>query len=351
MHPVRPSQRGFTLIELMVAVAVGLLLLAGLSSLFLGNNHAQMEIERANRQVENGRYAMQLLTSDVSNAGYYAEFDPVALAMPAAVPDPCSTVITDIGAAIALPVQGYDNANPINCLADVKANTDIVVARHANTCVTGAADCEPASEGGPFIQASQCNNSFELGSPNVARHYEVKASNSGFTLHKRDCDTTEDSGTPADLRRLRTHIYFIANNSLEGDGIPTLKRAEVISKNGQLSVVIVPLAEGIENMQVEYGIDTNNDGVADLHTPDVASANGCALPACAVTNWSNVVNLKMHLLARTHTPSMTHVDTKSYVLGLDDEGKQNVIAATRDKYKRHVFTSLIGLPNVTGRYD
>lgn len=351
MHPLRPGQRGFTLIELMVAVAVGLLLLAGLSSLFLGNNHAQMEIERANRQVENGRYAMQLLTGDVGNAGYYAEFDPVALAKPAAVPDPCSTVITDIGAAIALPVQGYDNANPVNCLADVKADTDIIVVRHANTCVAGAADCEPVSEGGPFIQASQCNNNFELGSPNVGKHYEVKAGNSGFSLHKRDCDTTEGSGTLADLRRLRTHIYFVANNSLAGDGIPTLKRAEVVSKNGLLSVVIVPLAEGIENMQAEYGIDTDNDGVADLHTPDVASANGCAAADCAVANWSNVVNLKLHLLARTLSPSMTHVDTKSYVLGLDGDGKQYVIPAARDKYKRHVFTSLIGLPNVTGRYD
>lgn len=349
MPPIISRQQGFTLIELMVAIAIGLLMLAGLSSLFLGNNQAQMDIERANRQVENGRYAMQLMTGDVRNAGFYAEFDPAILPAPAAPPNPCSTVIADIGSAIALPVQGYDDSNPIGCLSDVKANTDIVVVRHTHTCVVGAADCDPATEGGPFFQASLCNNTYELGSADLSRHYQVSAVATGFTLHRRDCDLTEGSGTPADLRRLVTHIYFIANNSLAGDGVPTLKRAEVVSKNGQVSVVIVPLAEGIENMQAEYGIDISNDGVADLYATDAATANGCGDNTCAVTNWSNVVALKLHLLSRTLSPSMTHVDTKSYVLGMGADGKPNVIPAAKDKYKRHVFTSLIGLPNVAGR--
>jgi len=65
--------------------------------------------------------------------------------------------------------------------------------------------------------------------------------------------------------------------------------------------------------------------------------------------WGNVVSVKLHLLARTLSPSLGHTDTKSYVLGSNSSGQQNVISATNDKYKRHVFTSLIGLPNVAGR--
>jgi type IV pilus assembly protein PilW len=335
---IQRRQRGFTLIELMVAVAIGLLLLAGLSTLFTSNNHAQMEIESANRQVENGRYAMQLMTGDVRNAGFYAEYDPIELTAPAALPDPCAIDIELIRDAIVLPVQGYDNANVLNCLADVKANTDVIVLRHTETCVVGAADCGDAAAGGPFFQASGCNNNFELGSNDKKMHYQVAANNSGFSLHKRNCEETKDSGTPADLRRLQTHIYFIANNSLAGDGIPTLKRAEVVSKGGALSIQIVPLAEGIENMQLEYGVDSSLDGVADSFTPNVA-----------VSDWSNVVSVKLHLLARTLNPSMTHTDSKSYVLGLDAQGQPNIIGATNDKFKRHVFTSLIGLPNVAGR--
>jgi type IV pilus assembly protein PilW len=331
-------KQGFTLVELMVTVAVGMLMLAGLSTLFSNNNAAQMEIERANRQVENGRYAMQLMTGDLRNAGYYSEYDPVELTAPTVLPNPCEVDLTLMRDAIAFAVQGYDNSNSLGCLSDVKANTDVVVVRHTHTCVVGAADCEDATAGGPFFQASQCANDYELGSNDLYMHFQISAVDSGFNLHKYDCTQVKDSGSPAAVRRLLTHIYFVANNSLAGDGIPTLKRAEVVSKGGIMSVQIVPLAEGIENMQVEYGLDSNNDGVADSFTTKVNDAA-----------WGNVVSVKLHLLARTLSPSMEHTDTKTYVLGSDENGQQNVIGATGDKYKRHVFTSLIGLPNVAGR--
>jgi type IV pilus assembly protein PilW len=353
MHPNR-RQSGFTLIELMVAITIGLLLLAGLSTLFTNNNAAQMEVERANRQVENGRYAMQLMTADLRSAGYYAEFDPEKLAMPAALTDPCSTNIADVRTGIALPVQGYDNTTSITCLTDRKDNTDVVVVRHTQTCVVDAADCEPASAGGPFFQASLCNNSSELGSNLVTNYYQINATNSGFTLHQRDCGVTANTGTPANLRRLLTHIYYIANNSVGSDGIPTLKRAEIVSNGGTLSVQIVPLVEGIENMQIEYGIATSNmasppvsSGVADKYTANVGQ--GCADTACVIANWSNVVSVKLNLLSRTLTPSLTYTDNKSYTLGLTADNQPNVIAAANDKYKRHVFSALIGLPNVAGR--
>ena len=338
MQIIRRREQGFTLVELMVAVAVGLLLLAGLSTLFTNNSNAQVEIERANRQVENGRYAMQLMTGDLRNAGYYSEYDPVELSVPTALPDPCSLDLTGMRDAIAFAVQGYDNSNSLGCLSDVKANTDVVVVRHTQTCVVGAADCEDDTAGGPFFQASQCSNDYELGSSDKTKHFQISAINSGFTLHKYNCTAVNNSGSVADVRRLLTHIYFVANNSVDSDGIPTLKRAEVVSKGGVMSVQIVPLAEGIENMQLEYGLDSNDDGVADSFSTKINDAE-----------WGNVVSVKLHLLARTLSPSMAHTDTKSYVLGSDENGQQYVISATGDKYKRHVFTSLIGLPNVAGR--
>ncbi|KQZ32487.1 PilW family protein [Duganella sp. Root1480D1] len=338
MHIHRHREQGFTAVELMVAVTIGLLMLAGLSTLFTNNSAAQMEIERANRQVENGRYAMQLMTGDLRNAGYYSEYDPIELAVPAVLPDPCATDLATIRGAIAFAVQGYDNSNSLGCLSDVKANTDVVVVRHTHTCVVGEADCEDATAGGPFFQASQCSNQYELGSNDQAMHFQLSEINTGFTLHKYNCTQVNNSGSAADVRRLLTHIYFIANNSLAGDGIPTLKRAEVISKGGVMSVQIVPLAEGIENMQIEYGLDGNNDGVADTFSPKITDPD-----------WGNVVSVKLHLLARTLSPSLGYTDTKTYVLGADDKGQPNVISATNDKYKRHVFTSLIGLPNVAGR--
>ena len=130
----------------MIAVAIGLLILAGMTTLFVSNSKAQTEIEKANRQVENGRYAVSLLAGDLRNAGYYGEFDPTELATPAPLPDPCALTIAALKDGLPLHVQGYDNAaaSVLSCLTDVKAGTDVLVLRHARTCVAGAANCDAA---------------------------------------------------------------------------------------------------------------------------------------------------------------------------------------------------------------
>lgn len=338
--PAFRRQRGFSLTELMIAVTLGLLIVAGMTTLFVNNNNAQAEIERANRQVENGRYAMDLLASDLRNAGFYSELDPNTLTAPATVPDPCQTAdLAAFKAAVKLHVQGYDNpaAGAVPCLPDMLGGRDVLVVRHAATCVVDAADCDPASAGGPFVQASLCNSVAELNSGDPNTYYNVGTTTAGMNLTQRDCTTR------AIVRKLQTHIYFIAANNEAGDGIPTLKRAEINSQGGALQVDIVPLAEGIERMQVDYGIDTNNDGMVDALATDPGSFNGCAAPACAVANWNNVMSVRLNLLARNTTPSPGYQDKKSYQLG------STAIAAANDAYKRHVFQAVVSLPNPVGR--
>ena len=101
----RRQQAGFSLVELMVALALGLLILVGLSTLFANTSVARGEIDKACRQIENGRFALQTLTDDIRHAGYYGAlaFPPAA---PAAMPDPCSTVTAAVQAAIGRPLQG-----------------------------------------------------------------------------------------------------------------------------------------------------------------------------------------------------------------------------------------------------
>ena len=108
---------GFSLVELLIAVAIGLALLAGLSGMFVKNTQAQAEIEKAHRQVENGRYAIDLLAVDLRNAGYLAEFNPTVLPAPAALPGPCATSLADLHAGLALAVQGVDGDDAgLDCL-------------------------------------------------------------------------------------------------------------------------------------------------------------------------------------------------------------------------------------------
>ncbi|HEU4851349.1 MAG TPA: PilW family protein [Telluria sp.] len=347
MHYRIGRQRGFTLAELMIAVALGLLIVAGMTTLFVNNNRAQAAVENASRQVENGRYAMQVLSSDLRNAGFYGEFDPTVLPFPAAIPDPCSTDMDAVKAALKLPLQGVDNALPtaLDCLSGLKSGTDILVVRHAGTCVIGAADCDTAADGGPFLQASLCNNVAELNSGDPNTFFGVAAQTSSLTLTRRDCSTV------AAIRRLQVHIYFIATYNETGDGMPTLKRAELVSADGVVSFNIVPLVEGIENLQLEYGLDTSvpTDGVANVFVTDPAIYNSCNAPACANTNWEMVQSARISLLARNTLPTAGYTNSRSYTLGSLTDGSRNIVAAANDNYKRHVFQALVSLPNAVGR--
>lgn len=331
MHPrtLLHRQAGFSLAELMVASAIGLIILAGMATLFVNNSRAQAEIEKANRQIENGRYAMQLLSTDLTNAGFYGEFDPTPLPDPDPLPDLCALRVSDLRATLPMAVQGADapEAAALTCLPDRKPDTDVLVVRRTQTCVAGTGNCAPTADGGVFLQASLCYNNQELGSSDPANHFDLATDVSLLTRHQRDCSDVPGSGTAAVVRRYLVNIYYIANNSEDGDGIPTLKRAELSGK-GELAWSVVPLVEGIDNLQVEYG----------------AAGVFSAAPA-SVAGWRQVTAVKLHLLARNLEPTRDYSDERSYTLG------DVTVEAPGDEFKRHVFQSQVMLRNPAGRME
>jgi prepilin-type N-terminal cleavage/methylation domain-containing protein len=91
---------GFTLIELMISVVIGLLILLALITLLVNVSRNNSEMSKTNQIIENGRFALQLLQADISHAGYWGgyvpQFDDLSLGttavpndVPTAVPNPC----------------------------------------------------------------------------------------------------------------------------------------------------------------------------------------------------------------------------------------------------------------------
>lgn len=341
----RTRCNGHTLVELMIAVAVGLLLLAGLTTVFVQNSRTRDEVERANQQMDNGRYATQMLTDDIRNAGYLAELNAALLPVPATKPDPCATDIASLSAGLRVAVQGYDNPSTAPaCLTDFRTGTDILVVRRASTCALGDSGCDVVVNGAPYFQASTCSSATELSATTPASYFGLSTDRTTLTLHAKDCSTL------APLHQYRTHIYFVANNDKAGDGIPTLKRAE-LSAGG---ISIVPLVEGIENMQIEYGIDAGIvAGSTATGTPGIYSANPDAYASCTaavcMSYWTNIDAIKINILARNVTRTPGYNNAKSYHLGLDSAGSDNVVGPFNDAYRRHAYVSTARLNNVAGR--
>ena len=104
----RRRQAGLSLVELMVSITLGLLILSGVLVVFVNTSAARNEVERTSRQIENGRYAAELLSEDIRLAGFYGELNvgsPATLALPA---DPCSLLPGDWAEWMPIHLQGYD---------------------------------------------------------------------------------------------------------------------------------------------------------------------------------------------------------------------------------------------------
>lgn len=351
-------QNGFTLVEMMISMTIGLVVLLVVTYVFTNTSQANREITQAQQQIESGRYALQLLTEDLRHAGYYGHLSMTPPAGP--LPDPCDTSSALVlHSALAYPVQGERAPDLLtapslagtSCAAslltpaNLKPGSDVLVVRRASAALATGTPVDAAA----YLQANVVTGTIYLGS-SAASIPATNAAGGANTIFKRD------GATPADTRRLIEHVYFVApcrkGSGARGvcqagdDRIPTLKRLDLGVAGGAPAMEITPLVDGIDHFKVEYGVDnaptTPNadtgrpgDGVPDTYTD-----------APVGTDWPNVVAVKIFLVARNIDPSPGFKDDKTYSVG-----SSLVTAAANDAYKRHQFQTEVRLANIAGRRE
>lgn len=379
MNRTPRSNSGFSLIELMIAMTIGLLLLGGLTMIFVNSSSASRELQKTAQQIENGRYAIDVISQDLRHAGFYGHLHSVgAITAPAAVPDPCESADTDVlRSAMWFPVQGYrgtihDTGPPssdtaaaglsaacaaILTAANLKKGSDVLVVRRADTNALLPADVP--EEDVFYLQASGTQAEIQVGrSVATAAIGTDKNAKGGISIISLSNLTATPPASP--IRKYKVHIYFVApcsdgkgaggacDGSAAEDTIPTLKRLE-LEKSG--SIKIVPLVEGIDYFKIEYGVDTaptaisavtgyKGDGTVDSFTE-------------APADWGTVVAAKVYLLARNVEATTGFTDIKTYKLG--SAAADNFIvpaaAGANARYKRHVYTAAVQLVNPAGRRE
>jgi type IV pilus assembly protein PilW len=158
----------------------------------------------------------------------------------------------------------------------------------------------------------------------------------------------KDGVTAAELRTYVEHIYFLSPCNIyaggattctsaadNGSPVPTLKRLEMTVVAGAATLTTVPLVDGIQNLQFDYGID--NTGVAGARGDGTPSA---PVAAPGVTGWPNVMAVQINLLARNADPSSGYVDGKTYNMGI-----AGTVGPFSDAYKRHVYSTNVRVIN------
>ena len=385
---LRFAQAGLSLIELMVAMTIGLLIFAGLATIFANSSTSQHELRRTSQQIENGRYAMDVLIQDLQLAGYFGEFRAVSTPTSA---NPCSTSDTELANGVTLPIQGYHAASltdaPVpnsTCntwlSGNLRAGSDMVIIRRAETRIIAIGASTSANtkyiQSGPTGYELQngggtttCTSKADGGTVSVTRRCQYPTTTDICGGAGQPCAT---GGSPAGyIRKYRTHIYFVSPCNVPSSGttcdsaadggkpVPTLKRLELAEVSGSLTFQVIALAEGVEFMKVAYGVDDTpgtvspdtgriGDGVPDRYVLDPS-----------LTDYSNAVTARIDLLVRNPEASPGYTDQKTYKLSVDPvaPGTAGVTITPADlgspaiHYRRHAYTAEVRLVNLAGRKE
>ncbi len=139
-----------------------------------------------------------------------------------------------------------------------------------------------------------------------------------------DCTVTVPQFS-SNVRQYQPQIFYVRPDSAEEDGIPTLVR-EALQGDDMTAEVLV---EGIEDMQVEWGVDGVDDDLApDYYTADPDSAE-----------LVDAATARIFLLVRSIRPETGYVNDKTYNLG------RKSVAARNDAFYRRVYSTTVQLRN------
>lgn len=307
-RPLSKSALGMTLVELMVAMTVGMLIVIGLSAAFVASSASRQDVERSADVIENGRYGMDVLAREISQAGFYGSLvSPTGVAnvlCPAGAP---AAVVTSWSGSLAVAVQGINNAEADPACLARKAGTDAIFVQRSSTCALGEAGCEAENNANAYLQVSECGTEY-----NVSPAVLDIGSSATFTLRGRTCN----AAIFAEKRRLVRRIYYVST-----DDVLSYINLELAGATAPIALV-----ENIEQLQLEYGVDSDDDGTVD----SFSSTPG---------DWSKVIGVRAWVLARSATPSKNSAEAVTYTMG----DTTVAIPAAASNLKRRVHSSYFPL--------
>ena len=300
----RAAQHGLTLIELMVAMSIGLMLLVGTASLFISNKRIYREQEELSKLQDSARFAMDTIIADLRMSRYAGcsnNFDAVENDLDGADDD-------DFLMSFANGIEGSESGAPWEPSdaalgldeENVIPNTDAITIRFLeptgfNLNADLAAESDPAvaagtteTEKGDLLALTDCESSdvFEAtqvttaGGNDTIRH--VTGTTTGDSPGNADDEFSKRYSTDAELARFYARRYYIGDiddddtDDIDNDAIgnPALKMVQNYDQP-------LELAEGVENMQIRYGEDTDTTKSPIPTSRPLRSPTGPTWSVCA----------------------------------------------------------------------
>ncbi len=350
------KQKGLSLVELMISITLGLILLTGVMKVFLSSKAVYSTQQALSRVQETGRLAIDFMSRDIRMAGFMGCESNQTKRLGATVlqntpPNITNTLnaSTDLKYNFVQSIYGYTAETvPAGLVPTPTALTDIIVVRSATgdgANLTSTSDAVNMTIKVTSNTAGACGTTnrisgfcvndlavvtdcvkstvfqiTDISAGGIVAHVAVGTPGNAIANWGTEKSAIYKSG--AELLLVSSNVYFIAPG--------TSQRSSLWQKNNNNTPM--ELLEGVENMSITYGVDT--DASADL-IPNMYVSAG----AMTAANWSKVVSVRIELLVASIENNVIP-ETQKYSF--------NVAVNTSpidpgDRRLRQVFTTTVGI--------
>lgn len=313
MQTAQHNIRGFTIIELMVAITISALILGVLTQVYIGARASYRMSEALSRMQENGRYAMDFLARDIRLAGYMGCVSTGTAINNMANPITGWSPLAS-GPPITLrAIEGYEASavSPSTISGSTAVKTDAVLIQYLSP---GSAKLINPSPTNANVQINGNSLNFQqyeilvvtdCAFADIFKVTNTPGNSGTVTLSHSNANntgnnTSKEYGSNAEVMRMQSNVYFIQTNA----GVPSLMRRRLgffttgdanqsctnAASGTSQGLCVEEIAEGVEDLQLLYGVDTNADLSADKFI--IASA-------VTTAEWPKVVSVRVNLLVRS----------------------------------------------------
>jgi type IV pilus assembly protein PilW len=320
------KQRGFTLIEMLISITIGLGILAGLVGVLATNSSNSRSNDQTSELMTNGRYALNSMKQELREAGFrgYTWAEPGTPGPWAAPADAsgCYEAGASAGAFVSNIRQGVWGVNDAaaspfaaNCIpaASFASGTDVLVVRRLAV--------RPTATGDLAANVVYFHTTYERGQ--VFRSTAVPV--------------PPDYGASRPLASfaVQVYVYYISPFTVSATEVPLVPALfrMALQSDGNMQRELV--ASGIEQMQVQYGQSTTTPNTKYLNANELAGSSSDP----SAGEWEQVNSVRIWLLARNAKPEPGLVNSTTYPMG------DNPFVAPGDNFRRQLFSTVVQLRN------
>lgn len=299
MHSLPRRSRGLSLLELLVALSIGIFLVGGVVSLFLASKRSYTETDRFSRVAESGRFALVTLGRDLRQAGFFGAAGLANLSTDpdtGAVVGDCTAPADAYGYGTYFRVVRASAAGvAVGCVTDAVPDSDVIIIKAVRAVPLTDGDRDNRADDDGIIDRPEAINN--------QRTYILANTDRGVLFRGND-------GTPPTITaggdvpqgeawQYQAFVYYVRNTG----NVPTLSRKTLGWNGANMAILTEDLVQGVEQMRVLLGEDRTLDGNVDV-----------LVDSTAVIDWTRVLSAQPSLLLRSLETEPGYVDDRTYVL-------------------------------------